>query len=273
MNTRLLGITLLFPAAALAQVVDNPWSLAPALPTACYESQDQVAETVAASLATLEDAITEQEANNDQVGGQVSDMAEADPFAMAARMQEYAMSNPEKMMEMMQSLQSTGQTIGEDMGESTAREQELVTEIDELMARYKEDFARMRKPFEAAVAALPTRPSEAGDVYTQEAIAQLPAINKRGSDDYDAFCKGWWTPGGQFAAKLDEFRTYLTDERIPFEDNVFEQGQNQWMIQGLDVSNTHSTASMDAVRDYLRQMQRIYALRVDEPTQLHVKPW
>jgi hypothetical protein len=270
MNARMLGLAALLPATALAQAIDNPWSLVPALPTACYQGLDHTAETIDASRATLSEAIDAQKAINDDAANEVGDMVEVDPFAMAAKMQEYAMNNPEKMTEMMESLYSTGQTMGDDMNEDIAREQELVGAIDALIARYKSEYDEMRKPFQAAIDALPTEPSEAGDVFTREAIAQLPAINKQGQADYEAFCARWWQPGS-FPARLAEYRAFLTEERVPREDNVFEQTTNQWMIHGVDVSVTHSVASMEAVQDYLGQMQRIYKLRVDEPARLHIR--
>ena len=107
----------------------------------------------------------------------------------------------------------------------------------------------------------------------QEAIAQLPAINRQANADYEALCDHWWKPAGQFASALDEYRAFLADDRVLREDEGFEQTRNQWVNHGLDISSTHSIAAMNAVRDYLKQVQRIDALRVDDPTQLEEQPW
>ena len=272
MDARFLGFALLLPVTVSAQAIEDPWSLVPAAPTACYGNQDDVSETITDSLSTLDDAIETQEMVNDETGNQIADMAEQDPFAMAARMQEYAMSNPEQLTQIMTDLQSTGQSVHTAMPQQFERERELVAAVDDLIEQYNAAFEEMRKDFDAAIAALPTRETSVGAMFTDAAIAQLPAINQRGNQDYERFCAEWWQ-SGPFAAALGEYRAFLTDERVPYATNLFEQGKTQWAIQGIDVTNAHSTAAMEAVQDYLGQAQRIYALRVEEPEHLHVRPW
>jgi hypothetical protein len=129
----------------------------------------------------------------------------------------------------------------------------------------------MRALIDAKIAALPTEQSEGGDYLTDEAIAQMPAIMQEANTEYERLCVEWWQPG-PFAAWLMEYRSYLTDERVPAEQDLFEQTKQQWEIQGVDTSEARSTAAMDAAHDYLQRLEKIYAERKRGPASFKIVP-
>jgi hypothetical protein len=269
MKVLAIGLGLIVSLDAGAQAIDNPWSLVPALPSACYGEQDDFSELVDEGFTTVTVATDSQRVLNEEANAQLGDIADADPFAMAQRMQEYMMQNPEAAMKMMEDLYATGQTISDDIIAEGERERQLISVLDDLIARYNDEFAAMLAPIAALVAALPTHVvGEGFDAYTAEAIAQLPAINRQASAAYEKLCAGWWksTP---FKAPLAEYRAFLTDEKIPHELEMFAQAKQQLDIQGVDTAAYQPIGAMDATRDYLKQLQRIFVLRVEQPTDLH----
>ena len=269
LRTLVLAFCATLPAAAAPP--GDPWTLVPALPDACYEQQDGFLADVAAGIATLDEQISAQQAINDSVGGQLSAISEEDPFAMANRMQDYMMNNPEEATKMMEKLYATGQTYAEDATGDFRREQELTAPLDDLVARYREEFAQIRTDLDAKLATLPTEMGEAGAFWTSQAVAQLPAINQQTDAAYAKLCARWWQ-NGPFAAPLAEFRAFLANERVPREEEMFGQNKQQWDIQGIDTSEFYPTAAMEATRKYLQQLQHIYTERVQNQTDLHVQP-
>jgi hypothetical protein len=249
---------------AAAAPPENPWPLVPALPSACFGEQDRFLESVATGIAALDERISAQQTINDQVSSQVGNMAAADPFELAQRMQEYLMNNPQAATKMMEDLYASGQTMAEDAAAENERAQELTAAIDGHIARYRSAFATMRTPIDAKIAALPTEETEAGPMLTNESIARLPAFSAEANTAYQQLCATWWQPG-PFAALLAEFRKFLTDDKVPREDKTFDQGKQQWAIQGVDTSEVRSTAAMDAARSYLQQLQKVYTERLDKP--------
>lgn len=265
---------LLLSLPAGAEPIDDPWSLVPPAPTACYDEQDNFLAKVGAALATLDEEISTQMAMNDDIKAGLGDTStgEADPFAMAQRMQDYMMNNPEAATRMMQDLSATGQTFSEDLSQQIEREQELTGALDAQITGYRNAFAEMRAPIDATIKALPTEVvGEGFVVFTDEAIAQLPAINRQSSAAYEELCARWWKRG-PLAAPLAEFRTFLIEEKVAGAEHQFDQTRQQLDIQGIDTSEYRSTAAMDAAADYLRQLQRIYVQRLEKPSDIHVNP-
>ncbi len=263
MKNYLPGLALLLSLTSAA-AVDDPWSLVPSLPDACYDNQDQLAGRITVGIATLDEEIIAQNERNNEISGQFNDMAEADPFEMAQRMQQYLLDNPEESMAMMEKLYATGQTVYEDTTARYEREQELTTVLENIIVRYRAAFADMRAPFDAQYAALPTEDKGVHYGLTSEGIAQLPVISQQAGIAYEQFCAKWWK-SGPFAAPLSELRKFLSDEKVPREEELFEQGRQQLDIQGVDTGEYRATASMEAARSYLQQLQRVYAERLEAP--------
>lgn len=271
MNPKVLAITFFVSLPAGATPPADPWALVPPLPSACYDEQDGYMAKVAAATATLDEEILAQDAINNSANEQLATMSEADPFEMAQRMQEYMMNNPEGATKMMEDLYSTGQTYYEDFTADAERERALKVPLDDLVARYRAEFAEIRAARDAKLAALPTDEDAAEFYWTKEALAQLPAINQQTDAAYAKVCAEWWQDQ-PFAAPLAEFRTFLANEHVPAQDESFRRNKQQWDIQGVDTSEFQSTAAMAATRNYLQQLQLIYQERAEHRTDLHVQP-
>lgn len=268
MKAYAMALTLCVALSAGATAPDDPWALVPALPSGCYRQQDDFLENVAAGLESLDQEIRAQEAINDELGSQMGDMAEQDPFALAQRMQQYMMDNPEEGMKMMEGLYATGQTLGDEVSEDNASEVARGAALDDLITNYRAAYVEMRAPIDARWEALPTYRTEAGPALTEEAYEQLPSIARQANAAYEELCAEWWQPG-PFPAWLEEFHSYLTEERVPRNQNLEEQGRQQWEIHGVDTSNFHPVANMNAARAYLQTLKQIYVERKARPSSFH----
>lgn len=104
----------------------------------------------------------------------------------------------------------------------------------------------------------------------KEAIAQLPAIATQANAAYETLCTHRWKPSGPFAGWLSEYRNYLTSERVPKADDISDRTREQLEIQGVDTNEFHSSATMDAARDFLKRMNQIYTERLARPMNVSV---
>jgi cell fate (sporulation/competence/biofilm development) regulator YlbF (YheA/YmcA/DUF963 family) len=255
MKLYFFGLTLLAPLLAIADPIDDPWSLVPSAPTGCYSKLDNFDNESAAALARLDETSSTQVALNKEIWDQLGDSAQVDPFELAARMQEYMMTNPSEGMKMLEAMQTTGQNIGADMSMDNERSTELTVAIDELISRYHEEYAQTRAPIDALVEKIWD-----GDASVDDVSTRLPGMSQQANGAYESLCARWWK-SGPFDTALSELRTYQIDDSVPRSLEQFEQTRQQLDIQGIDTSEYRSTAAVDAAREYVRQLQRIYALR------------
>jgi hypothetical protein len=262
---------LLFACPAGAEFIEDPWSIVPAVPTTCYREQDNFATEVEAAIATLRESSTTQAALSKGISDQLGAAADVDPFALAQRMQEYMMTNPEEGMKMLQSMQTMGQSIGADISQENERRVELTTALDDLRSQYRNEYAAMRAPIDARLDAMLTKIEGHEAYYDEAATKLLPEYNRQASAAYEQLCGKWWQ-GRRFAAPLEEYRSFLVDEYTPRLDETSEQTRQQLDIQGIDTSEYRSTASMDAAIEYLEKLQQIYAERLEKPSNRHVVP-
>jgi hypothetical protein len=101
MKPHLFAFALLMPPLAQSTVPADPWSLVPALPTACYGKQDDFDEVVAQRLATLGEESTRQDDINSKITRAPSAQLNAgtvDPYEMARRITENMMKDPQNAM-------------------------------------------------------------------------------------------------------------------------------------------------------------------------------
>jgi len=98
MKPCLFAFVLLVTPLAQSAVPADPWSLVPALPTACYGKQDDFDEVVAQRLATLSEEIKRQDGINSEITNAPSAQLHAgtvDPYEMARRITENMMKDPQ----------------------------------------------------------------------------------------------------------------------------------------------------------------------------------
>jgi len=257
----------LIATVAAAASPDDPWARVPAPPAGCYEGQDHYAETMDASMAQLGQDMDTQDAVNDELNHQMlatDENGETDMMAMAAKMQQLMMDDPEKAMQMMQSLQSASGTFQEQAPGNFEKEQELAAELDQYLTDYDAAYKEMSTATDEKFSGLPTVMTEAGEMFAPEAAADLRRISGEANAEYARLCKAWFQEG-PFPDWLTKYRQYLVEERVPLEESVAEQTRSQLEFQQIDVSNYHSTAAMKAAHDYGLKLGKIYGKRQEQP--------
>jgi len=262
------GFSVAFLAMSVqADPVDDPWALLPAPPTGCYSGQDHFADSLAASMEQIEQEIVAQETANGEVKDQAfttGEGGETDMMAMAQRMQQYMLDDPEKAMQMMQNLQAASATGTDDTLALLEREQEFAPALDKHLADYDAAYRSLYDSFDAKFAGLPTGEGEAGTFFLPEARGDLIRISGEANAEYKALCAKWFQ-SGPLVGWLEEYRGYLVDDRVPMEEERDNLVREQYEFQRVDVSNYHSTAAMEAARDYGKYLGRIFARRQEKP--------
>jgi len=257
----------LLASAAQTDSPDDPWASLPPMPGGCYSGQDGFAVSLETSLEQLDQQIDAQEAANSEIKDQAfaaGEGGETDMMAMAQRMQQYMLDDPEKAMQMMQNLQAASTTGTDDTLASIEREKEFAPALDKHLADYEAAFRSMYDSFDAKFAGLPTGEGEAGTFYLPEARGDLRRISGEANAEYKALCAKWFQ-SGPLLGWLEEYRGYLMDDRVPMHEERDNLVREQYEFQRVDVSNYHSTAVMEAARDYGKYLGRIFAKRQEKP--------
>lgn len=257
----------LFVTIAAAAPPDDPWAAVPAPPTGCYDGEDHFTETIVAAMTQLGQDMEAQDAVNDDLHHQMlatDENGETDMMAMAAKMQQLMLDNPEKAMQMMQGLQSASNTFNAQAPENYEKEQQLAAELDQQLAAYDTAYEEMSNATNAKFSGLPTVMTEAGEMFAPEAAGDLRRISGEANTDYANLCAAWFQ-AGPLVAWLAKYRQYLLDERVPLEESMAEQSRSQLEFQQVDVTNYHSTAAMKGAHDYGLSLGKIYSKRREQP--------
>ena len=248
-----------------ADAPEDPWASLPATPASCYSGEDGFADSIGASIGRLDEEIAAQQAVNTAIKDQAfssGDDGETDMMAMAARMQQYMMDDPEKAMQMMQNL--TSESNSEETQASLEREMELAPVLDENLDAYDAAYEGMYASSNAKFAGLPTIEGEAGSSFAPEALGDLRRISREANAEYEALCAKWFH-SGPMLAWLEEYRGFLTEDRVPRQEHLDDLTRQQFEFQRVDVTNYRSTAAMAAARDYAKALGRIFAKRQEQP--------
>ena len=256
---------------ALGAAPSDPWSRVPALPTACYQA-DFPAKVAAAKEANARDR-DQQEKINDVLREKLKN---ADMTELAQRQQQYMMDHPQEAMALMQ----RNQALGEMSVADGAREQEgwkqLLQEREALEARYRAALDAQLAPVKRKYDDLDQRAKphlilvgEAGTEYPDWAIAEFNKIQIEENATYERVCKEWWAATGPFHSWLRRARAH-GGSRVPAREEAELVGAG-FLVQlfGTPAQPFRPLATMDAVRDYLAEVDRVFANRRDEP----VKPY
>jgi len=261
------SIITLLATAAIADSPDDPWASLPQMPGSCFSGQDNFAASLETSLEQLEQQIVSQDAVNAEIKDQAfstGEEGETDMMALAQRMQQYMLDDPDKAMQMMQNLQVASQTGTDDTLASLEREQEFAPALDKQLAAYDAAYQSMYDSFRSKFEGLPTGEGEGGTFYLPEARGDLRRISGEANAEYKALCAKWFQ-SGPLLGWLEEYRGYLVDDRIPRQEQSDDLMREQYEFQRVDVTSFHSTAAMKAARDYGRKLERIFGKRREQP--------
>lgn len=240
-------------ALSAPQAADPTWSRVPALPTSCYSGPDPFSKSIDTAIETLTVDLKKQQDINAQA---TTSLANMDPAEKKSKMMALMAANPQDAMKLVQTMQAIGTTAhaqasSGDLDNKTKLESDLVS----LIAKYRAAHRTSSEPFEAKVKAL--NRGEGGAAIPPEVIRQ-------GNTDYEKLCGEWWSASGPFHAWLKQYRDYLIQVEIPFNEKLAEGATSQLTAFGI-TAPYRSTATMEAVLDYMGAARRIFAVRSGNP--------
>ncbi len=266
------GASVLAMASGLcAQPPASPWAKAVPLPTACYASQDQFAATNAAALQVVSADAAKQKEVNDQISNWGSTAGE-DPMATAARMQELMMKDPQNATKLLQQTGATDpEAVQAEHTQQLEKQQAIEAEETALLKRYHAAMETALVPPRTHFAALRkklgiTEGWGVGESGTPDwAFAEYDAIKREADQAYVAMCPQWWGATGAMQAFMKRYKDYLVTERIPSHERNDSRVLATIALRGAPTDSYKSTATLDAVRDYMKLAERLYGERVAEP--------
>lgn len=254
----------------------GPWAKVPALPTACYSGQDNWSEQSTAAFDAVQQAHDEQNDINSAISQNATDTFSEDPFAVAARMQQEMMNDPQNAQKVMQ---QTLQQNEQDRAEAPARlakEQQIENESKALIKQYQAALEKASEPGNIRLAALTKKyePMEGvGDLWIRYGDPGEPdwveperhAILRDWNAAYAATCVSWWSASGPFHAYMKRYKDFLTLERIPFEKKGDAARLEHYRQIGISTEGWRTTTDYEAVEDYLKMAQSLFGLRREAP--------
>ena len=267
-STSALAATPAAPAAAA-----SPWSKVPAPPTACYQSQDQYLQQNSAALDVVNNEMYAVSARNDEIKEKFDHIQETDPMAMARAMQEAMMADPQNAQKYMQQMVQKGQAYQTEAPAALEREAQIEAEEKSVMKQYQAALVTASGAANARWTALKKKmgiamdspgPGESG--VPDWAWAEWEVILRERDHAYQATCATWFAPTGQLQAYLKRYKTFLVQERIPYEKKINDEPRlEQYQMMGVSTVGYRTTTDYDAVADYLKVAFRIFAERKLRP--------
>jgi TolA-binding protein len=266
------GASVIVAASLYAQPATGPWAKVPALPTACYVSQEQdnFDKRLEAALTAVQADHNKQNETNARIRESAQNV---DPMELARRMQENLMKDPQKAMQYMQGVQNHGQGVQADQQVTFEKEKQLAAEEKALIERYKTALAKSHAPGNARWAALKkklgiapdsTGPGEMG--VPDWAWKEWDVILREWDRGDQATCAQWWNAAGPMHAHMKRYRDFLVQERIPHHQKyVDEPVLKNYQMTNVSSKGYRSVADFVAVEDYLNRAGRLFSQRLDRP--------
>jgi hypothetical protein len=282
MNTRAF-LTAAVGGLACAQAMAAPpaaapdaWSKVPALPTACLSSQDQQwTERNNAAIAAVQESRTAQNEKNTALDQQANKALSENPMAMAQAVQQAMMDDPANAQKLIEKMTQTGTQAAAEMPERSEKEKQIEAESKTLLNQYKAALKTALGPAEARWHAFQKKMgwdtqddfAIAGDPsWPQEAWQEWAAVQKIRDSAYAATCAQWWSATGQFQSYMKRYKTYLVQERIPFEKKMVDESKlDNYKLLNVPAGDYRTTTDMDAAIDYMNMASSVYGARMSDP--------
>jgi hypothetical protein len=264
---------LAFASALQAQPAPGPWAKVPALPTACYLSQDQYFEQNDAALAAVQKDHYRQNDINSAINQKMKDALKADPMLMAQALQQKMMEDPQNAQKYMEQMLQQGQAAQTEVPAQIEKEKQIEAEGEALIKQYKGALAKALGPGNARWTALKkkygldddaTHPGELG--VADWVWAEWGVILREWDQGYQANCAQWWSATGPIQGYLKRYKTFLVTERIPYEKKM---GDDPWLDQyamlGVSTAGYRTTTDYEAAEDYLKMARSLFGERNHAP--------
>jgi hypothetical protein len=250
--TRLIGLATLLAGTPLA--AQSAWTKAPALPRACYRTQDTFEADVEKAKTSLQAGLETQEQTNKRLLDQVFNM---DPATLNQRMMAVIQKDPAKAPEIMQAMQS----LGTPEGQGAVRAAE--TEGGEFEAKKKKLMDDYQAHTKAVLGPIAQR---AGDIENRTEAQRVAAFAELNRQYETVVCPSWF--GKQIPDLLASYRTYLVEQRIPARAEAEKTGARMFELFEIPAKDFRPIAEDKGVLDYVRFASDLFLLREVEPAKM-----
>jgi hypothetical protein len=265
------GLAVLLATAAIAAspTTSDPWNVVPVFPSGCYSDKDDFAAKLGAAKEANARALERQEKANDDLSNRVKALG---PAEMQTRMQTFMMENPEEATKLMQQNQAVGEQYADAQLKSEANRQKLMAELNELQAGWHAALEKARAPIDAKFKELDGRAQKAlvvvGESWTYApwAVKEYDALVVQWNSETEKTCGKWWLASGPFQQWLKRYKEHLINDEIPTREAADNVGAG-FMVHLLDTpeSSFKSTATLNAVKDYIDRVSEVFATRERGP--------
>jgi hypothetical protein len=238
-------------------VAQDPWSMVPAFPTACYDNETP---GFGEKLSSIRHEITvisdRQNAINGAVGQKLNGL---DVATQQSNMMAFMTKNHAKAGAMMQEIALVGQTQHRVLQRLTELTGALAEQWDAAEAEYaRENDALSAIQIEwSKVAPAPGSPGD--PVRARQLAAKHDA-------EYERMCAKYLvSEASPFLKYLANFRNYLVTEQIPGDAERTRYQKLQFEINAIPAGDFESTDVHKAVGEYLVAMQKVFSRRHTTP--------
>ena len=251
-----LFLMLLMAGSATADLIDDPWSQLPALPTSCFHNSDDFFERLDATSSNIATEETRQDEINAAISSELKNM---DLMDQQQHMMTFMMEHPQQAQEYMQTVSQMGQTAVEEI--TTAAEQRIAfnTEATELVTRYDAAIEEALAPSLGRYKDWVRRYMEenAPEPEGKRLVAEYNAA-------YEGFCATWWNEAGPIHEYFGRLRQSYVGE-AGLNDTKLPEVLRPYEIMGISTEGYRSTEAIKAARRYLWQVREVFVKRWQAP--------
>jgi hypothetical protein len=102
--------------------------------------------------------------------------------------------------------------------------------------------------------------------WPQAAWQEWAAVQKDRDAAYTATCAQWWSATGQAQGFMKRYKTYLVQERIPYEKKLIDEAKlSNFKLLNVPAGDYRTTTDMDAAIDYMNMASSVYGQRMADP--------
>jgi len=263
MKSRLSGLALLVASLAAGAAPVDPWTSAPALPTACYSGQDKFFEQATTQIERIQAARYRQEAINQDINDRLKAI---DPMERSNRMVQYMLDHPEDAQKVMAAMQSQGQSFNDTALAESEEEIRQKQALNALVARYDAALKTATRPHYDKMAALPLCDGECAS--PPWAIEAAKAQYREIDQEYLKLCSQWWKTA-PFHSWFAGYRKFLVGQISLAEEMAASVRANHKMM-GV-TGDYRSVTPLQGVEDYTKLARDIFSKRDPDATYDHVQ--
>jgi hypothetical protein len=260
--------------AATPAAAPDPWAKVPALPTACFATQDKWSDTINAAIDSVQQDHYRQNDVNSAIERRFTAAQEANPMAMAQAMQQQMMSDPQNAQKYMQRMMQQGQQAQTQIPAQLAKEKQLEDESKAVMQQYQAALAQAMGPTNARWAALKkkrgygpevTWPGESGE--PEWVYAEWREILKDRESAYVANCAQWWAASASpIHAYLKRYKDFLVLERTPYYRKLIDEPKlENYRLLKVPTAGYRTTTDYEAAELYMKRASAMFSERRAQP--------